>query len=222
MHTELLGQRFTLYNNTIYNIHYTHMHYTLYIIQQYCIPGSNPFGASEFVLGFICNCSSYFTTAKISFTPILQTVAISRAHTLLIIFLRVFGPQCTVVSAKTPNGSEESVVPVGFCCRACRSVCRLLSSCLSAFVVVPVILSAFVVVPVGFSRRACHPVGFCRCACRLLSSCLSSCRLLSSCGRGSEVCIVLGMKRIARTGTGALVRMKESAMERPLSVYVVL
>ena len=139
------------------------MHYTLYIIQQYCISGSNPFGASEFVLGFICNCSSYFTTAKISFTPILQTVAISRAHTLLIIFLRVFGPQCTVVSAETPNGSEESVVPVGFCCRACRSVgfcrraCRLLSLC----------MSAFIVVPVGFCRCACHPVGFCGCACRL-------------------------------------------------------
>ena len=28
-------------------------------------------GASEFFLGFICNCFSYFTTAKISFTAIL-------------------------------------------------------------------------------------------------------------------------------------------------------
>ena len=30
--------------------------------------GSNPVGASEFFLGFVCNCLSYFTTAKISFT----------------------------------------------------------------------------------------------------------------------------------------------------------
>ena len=33
--------------------------------------GSNPVGASEFFLGFICNCLNYFTTAKISFTSIL-------------------------------------------------------------------------------------------------------------------------------------------------------
>ena len=32
------------------------------------VMGSNPIGASEFFLGFICNCLSYFTTAKISFT----------------------------------------------------------------------------------------------------------------------------------------------------------
>ena len=31
--------------------------------------GSNPVGASEFFLGFICNCSSYFTTARSTFTP---------------------------------------------------------------------------------------------------------------------------------------------------------
>ena len=30
-----------------------------------------PIGASEFFLGFICNCLSYFTTAKISFTSML-------------------------------------------------------------------------------------------------------------------------------------------------------
>ena len=35
------------------------------------VMGSNPIGASEFFLGFICNCLSYFTTAKISFTFIL-------------------------------------------------------------------------------------------------------------------------------------------------------
>ena len=32
------------------------------------VMGSNTVGASEFFLGFICNCLSYFTTAKISFT----------------------------------------------------------------------------------------------------------------------------------------------------------
>ena len=35
------------------------------------VMGSNPVGASEFFLGFICNCLSYFTTVKISFTSIL-------------------------------------------------------------------------------------------------------------------------------------------------------
>ena len=30
--------------------------------------GLNPVGASEFFLGFLCNCLSYFTTAKITFT----------------------------------------------------------------------------------------------------------------------------------------------------------
>ena len=33
--------------------------------------GSNPVEASEFFLGFLCNCLSYFTTAKITFTSIL-------------------------------------------------------------------------------------------------------------------------------------------------------
>ena len=32
---------------------------------------SNPVGVSEFVLGFICDCLSYFTTVKISFISIL-------------------------------------------------------------------------------------------------------------------------------------------------------
>ena len=35
------------------------------------VMGSNPVETSEFFLGFICNCLSYFTTAKISFTSIL-------------------------------------------------------------------------------------------------------------------------------------------------------
>ena len=32
------------------------------------VMGSNFIGASAFFLGFICNCLSYFTTAKISYT----------------------------------------------------------------------------------------------------------------------------------------------------------
>ena len=32
------------------------------------VMGSNPVGASEFFLGFLCNCLSYFTTTKITFT----------------------------------------------------------------------------------------------------------------------------------------------------------
>ena len=35
------------------------------------VMGSNPVGASDFFLGFICNCLSYFTTARITFTCIL-------------------------------------------------------------------------------------------------------------------------------------------------------
>ena len=35
------------------------------------VMGSNPVGASDFFLGFICGCLSYFTSAKISFTSIL-------------------------------------------------------------------------------------------------------------------------------------------------------
>ena len=38
------------------------------------VMGSNPVGASEFFLGFICNCLSCFTTAKISFTSIIYNV----------------------------------------------------------------------------------------------------------------------------------------------------
>ena len=35
------------------------------------VMGSNPVGASQFFLGFICICLSYITTVKISFTSIL-------------------------------------------------------------------------------------------------------------------------------------------------------
>ena len=43
------------------------------MLDDYCtgimeVMGSNPVGASEYFLGFICNCLSYFTSAKISFT----------------------------------------------------------------------------------------------------------------------------------------------------------
>ena len=35
------------------------------------VMGSNPVGASDFFLGFICNCLSYSITARITFTCIL-------------------------------------------------------------------------------------------------------------------------------------------------------
>ena len=35
------------------------------------VMGSNPIEASDFFLGFVCNCLSYFKTAKITFTSIL-------------------------------------------------------------------------------------------------------------------------------------------------------
>ena len=34
------------------------------------VMASNPIEASDFFLGFVCNCLSYFTTAKITFTSI--------------------------------------------------------------------------------------------------------------------------------------------------------
>ena len=34
------------------------------------VMASNPVDASDFFLGFVCNCLSYFTTAKITFTSI--------------------------------------------------------------------------------------------------------------------------------------------------------
>ena len=40
------------------------------------VMGSNPVGASEFFLGLIHNCLSYFTTAKISFTSIKNTLGL--------------------------------------------------------------------------------------------------------------------------------------------------
>ena len=43
----------------------------------------NSVGASEFFLGFICNCLSYFTTAKISFTSILY---LQFTHMIFIIY----------------------------------------------------------------------------------------------------------------------------------------
>ena len=41
------------------------------------VMGSNPVGASELFLGFICNCLSYFRTAKISFTSTILNVLLS-------------------------------------------------------------------------------------------------------------------------------------------------
>ena len=49
------------------------------------VMGSDPVEASDFFLGFVCNCLSYFTTAKISFTSILypqftHTIFVSHIH----------------------------------------------------------------------------------------------------------------------------------------------
>ena len=41
------------------------------------VMGSDPIGASEYFLGFLCNCLSYFTTAKITFTSIIIIVIFS-------------------------------------------------------------------------------------------------------------------------------------------------
>ena len=35
------------------------------------VMGSNPVGVSEFFLGFLCNCLSYFTAAEISVTSLI-------------------------------------------------------------------------------------------------------------------------------------------------------
>ena len=48
------------------------------------VMGSSPIEASEFFLGFICNCLSYFTTAKISFTSILY---LQFTHMIFIIYI---------------------------------------------------------------------------------------------------------------------------------------
>ena len=47
------------------------------------VVGLNPVGASEFFLGFICNCLRYFITAKISFNSILH---LQFTHIILIIY----------------------------------------------------------------------------------------------------------------------------------------
>ena len=44
------------------------------------VMGSNPVGASEYFLGFLCNCLSYFATVKITFTSILGHVEVTHAQ----------------------------------------------------------------------------------------------------------------------------------------------
>ena len=46
------------------------------------VMGSNPVGASDFFLGFLCDCLSYFTTAKITFTSIYCICLEKTAHAL--------------------------------------------------------------------------------------------------------------------------------------------
>ena len=40
------------------------------------VMGSNPVGASESFLGSICNCLSYFITARITFTSIIEFLTV--------------------------------------------------------------------------------------------------------------------------------------------------
>ena len=40
------------------------------------VMGLNPVEASDFFLGFLCNCLSYFTTAKITFTSNVQSIIV--------------------------------------------------------------------------------------------------------------------------------------------------
>ena len=66
---------FTTTRITFTSIPYPHF-YNIYIsLSSYNgiveVMGSNPVGASEFFLGFLYDCLSYFTTAKISFTSVL-------------------------------------------------------------------------------------------------------------------------------------------------------
>ena len=96
------------------------------------VMGSNPVGASEFFLGFLCNCLSYFTTAKISFTSILcimlksrekcageklgtrrrshlKAAVLNHAHTLITSFVLLFASQenATGVLAQAQASLDE-------------------------------------------------------------------------------------------------------------------
>ena len=51
------------------------------------VTGSNPVEASDFFLGFFCNCFSCFTTAKITFTSILYHIYdLYHMHTISLLF----------------------------------------------------------------------------------------------------------------------------------------
>ena len=179
MHTELLGQRFTLYNNTtiqytIYTIHICTTHYTLYnnIAYRVRIPlePQNLFWA-------------LFVTAQVT-SQLRRSLSLQYCKPLR---MSITKPRNYIKSSYSLDYIFTGIRTPVYCseCRDAepqrrkRRASRLLLSCLSAFVVVPVgfcpcacrllssCLSAFVVVPVGFCRCACHPVGFCGCACRL-------------------------------------------------------
>ena len=69
-------ERFIEESNTLTGINWTRNWHTVAQLVEHRtsiteVMGSNPVEASEFFLRFICTCSSYFTTVKISFTSIL-------------------------------------------------------------------------------------------------------------------------------------------------------
>ena len=61
------------------------------------VMGSNPVGASEFLLGFICNCLIYFTTANIFFTSILYP-QITHKIMIFIIYTSRHSPHTTGIN----------------------------------------------------------------------------------------------------------------------------
>ena len=56
--------------------------------------GSNPVGASDFLLAFICNCLSYFITARITYTCILYPQC---KHMIFILYTSLL--HCIIISS---------------------------------------------------------------------------------------------------------------------------
>ena len=74
------------------------------------VMGSNPVEASEFFLGFICNCLSYFTTAKISFASVIAIVVI-----LIVVVIVVV----VVVLVVLVDVDDVAVSVRCYCCCCC-------------------------------------------------------------------------------------------------------
>ena len=74
-------------------------------------------GASDFFLGFICNCLSYFITARITFTRILYSYC---THMIFVIYT-----SCNCFSRNSPvfQRRKRCVCVCGACVRACVRAC---------------------------------------------------------------------------------------------------